>query len=363
MSENPVFQVLFDGTGRTVWFPQAVTVQDVNNEIVDTYPWDFFQEDSADKIKTAISRCVVLNQMETLIARLLEGDPDWPGQRARLVFHPISPALAPTRNCASVVSECIIVPEQLEVLSEREIDILARLGRGVSASKAAKDLFIERTTVDTHLRRIREKLDLHEILDVIIWAARYNKAIQVGKPSSEFAILFDGEGRVCWFPPTFTPDTQAADPVPNVNRIIGNYWWSWLTPDSAEVAKVALTRCLALGEPLDVTVKLLPDNRLWPNCWCKLHLEPILKGEDTPRESVALIAKCKVMPSRFELLSVREKEVIAMIADGLCAEAASVRLNVARSTVDSYLARIKKKLELDEIIQVIAWGVEYRDLL
>lgn len=48
--------------------------------------------------------------------------------------------------------------------------ILGRLGKGVSASKAAKDLFIERTTVDTHLCRIRDKLGLRDILDVIIWA-------------------------------------------------------------------------------------------------------------------------------------------------------------------------------------------------
>lgn len=74
---------------RVLCLVSPITVQDVQNEIINTYSWEFFDEVCTEQIKTALSRCVVLNQTEMLLGRLLDTDPDWPAQAARLVFYPI----------------------------------------------------------------------------------------------------------------------------------------------------------------------------------------------------------------------------------------------------------------------------------
>ncbi|CAM9872969.1 unnamed protein product, partial [Ectocarpus fasciculatus] len=55
-------------------------------------------------------------------------------------------------------------------LTSREIDVLKLIGKGHSSREVAEKLFIEKSTVETHKNHIREKLDLKNVKELIIFA-------------------------------------------------------------------------------------------------------------------------------------------------------------------------------------------------
>lgn len=55
-------------------------------------------------------------------------------------------------------------------LTSREVDVLKLLGKGHSSREVAEKLFIEKSTVETHKNHIREKLDLKNVKEIIIFA-------------------------------------------------------------------------------------------------------------------------------------------------------------------------------------------------
>jgi DNA-binding NarL/FixJ family response regulator len=57
-------------------------------------------------------------------------------------------------------------------LSTREAEILQLLGKGLTNTEIANHLFIDESTVRTHFRRIRDKLNLKSRAETIAYAAR-----------------------------------------------------------------------------------------------------------------------------------------------------------------------------------------------
>ena len=57
-----------------------------------------------------------------------------------------------------------------DTLSDRERDVLLAVARGRSNAEAAAELFIEETTVKTHLRNVLQKLDLRDRIHLVIYA-------------------------------------------------------------------------------------------------------------------------------------------------------------------------------------------------
>ncbi len=60
--------------------------------------------------------------------------------------------------------------EALKVLSERELEVLTLVAKGLSNSECAEQLFLSEGTVKTHVKRIYTKLDLRDRTQAVIFA-------------------------------------------------------------------------------------------------------------------------------------------------------------------------------------------------
>jgi len=61
-------------------------------------------------------------------------------------------------------------PADLSVLTDRELDVLRAVGRGLNNREAAAELFVSEATVKTHLSRVLTKLGLRDRSAAIVFA-------------------------------------------------------------------------------------------------------------------------------------------------------------------------------------------------
>jgi DNA-binding NarL/FixJ family response regulator len=61
-------------------------------------------------------------------------------------------------------------PSEIAELTERELDVLRLVSRGLSNAEIGQELFISETTVKTHITHILQKLDLRDRVQAIVLA-------------------------------------------------------------------------------------------------------------------------------------------------------------------------------------------------
>ena len=72
------------------------------------------------------------------------------------------------------LSEAMRRNEDTEVLSEREMDVLLGICRGLSTQEIADELFLSKRTVDTHRANILEKTGSNNTASLVVYAIKNN---------------------------------------------------------------------------------------------------------------------------------------------------------------------------------------------
>lgn len=61
-------------------------------------------------------------------------------------------------------------PPELAALTEREVEVLKQIARGLSNAEIAKELFVSETTVKTHVGHVLTKLDVRDRVQAVVFA-------------------------------------------------------------------------------------------------------------------------------------------------------------------------------------------------
>jgi DNA-binding NarL/FixJ family response regulator len=75
------------------------------------------------------------------------------------------------------------VPPRLEELSDRELEVLRHLARGMSNAEIAKMLYVGDATVKTHVAHILQKLDVRDRVQAVVFAYEAG-LVQPGEPTA-----------------------------------------------------------------------------------------------------------------------------------------------------------------------------------
>ena len=71
-----------------------------------------------------------------------------------------------------MLSEAMRRNDETKMLSEREIDVLLGICRGLSTQEIADKLFISKRTVDTHRANILEKTGSNNTASLVVYAIK-----------------------------------------------------------------------------------------------------------------------------------------------------------------------------------------------
>lgn len=92
----------------------------------------------------------------------------WDIPAQAILVHPVTePQLIATLHLIRL-SRSGAVEQQLNVLSSREREVLQLVLKGFSSKEIGQQLFVSMNTVNTHKRRIKEKLQIRRFIEILV---------------------------------------------------------------------------------------------------------------------------------------------------------------------------------------------------
>jgi len=154
---------LLNRDGHFVWVDEHAPWGWCRDLVIGTPAWRWVTSDNVEQVKTAYSRCIVLNEAQNFIAEVsIDG---------RSVDTSVWLRSTPLGE-ARIVATSIRRPSRLRLLTEAEKEILRLAGDGLAPKLIAERLEIERSTVDTHRRNIMRKLRIDDAHQFQAFAVR-----------------------------------------------------------------------------------------------------------------------------------------------------------------------------------------------
>ncbi len=158
--------LICDWRGRLVW-----ANEDRWRAHLDQCFWDFIAARDVETAKAAFARAATLHERQSV--RLTDRE----DRHLRLWLWPL------TGPEAAVCVLCEPSPIKLSLLTSRENDCLSLLALGKTTKAIAEELDIGLSTVHTHLKRTRKKLDITTSEELISFAARFCLPAEVVDPN------------------------------------------------------------------------------------------------------------------------------------------------------------------------------------
>lgn len=156
MSSSDVVVTLCDWRGYCIWLSVAAPRLKIGD-----FMWEHLDAKSQVNAKAVFSRVAALRESQQVEVENKDGE------RFRVWLWPLdSPDSA-------VCMLGMRVPIELALLTARERACLELLSQGTETKSIAEQLDISLSTVHTHLKRAREKLQLPNAETLISFAARY----------------------------------------------------------------------------------------------------------------------------------------------------------------------------------------------
>jgi len=127
--------------------------------------WECLSADSGSTARAAVGRCLEFGSSEFVRLQLVGQAAAFPGQMLYAWFDRVAGPL--------VFAEILAVPRKYDTLTRRERSVLLLLAEGVTPKRIALLLGLADSTIHTHLKHIRDKLELRDLIHVGAWASRH----------------------------------------------------------------------------------------------------------------------------------------------------------------------------------------------
>lgn len=164
---------LYDYECRIVFFKDSVKDDTYDaTSILGTHPWDWVLPEKKSYVKAEILR-IFDTQVEQHYFGFHFVDPFQPTSKSFLFHNALWVGLTDVAVAVHVWE----FPEDLGNLTEREREVLWKLGDGKGVKAVAKDVNLSQHTIHSHIKNVRNKLSLDSIDEVTVFASRYREAV------------------------------------------------------------------------------------------------------------------------------------------------------------------------------------------
>lgn len=154
---------LLDRDGRFVWCDDHAPWGFCRELIMGTPAWNWVTSENVETVKTAYSRCIVMREPQRFQAEVTID-----GRSVDMEVWLHFTELDEVR----IVATGVRLPTRVKLLTETEREVLRLAGEGMAPKDVAKELDVERTTVDTHRRNIMKKLRIDNAHKLQAFAVR-----------------------------------------------------------------------------------------------------------------------------------------------------------------------------------------------